>query len=47
MTAQELIEELKLYPGDAKITVTVGGEVCDDPMLVLNDKCNILDIGTT
>lgn len=47
MTVAELIEELKNYPSDAKVTTTVGGEVCEEPWLEYNDNYNIVDIGTT
>ena len=47
MTVAELIEELKKQPSDAKVTTTVGGEVCEEPQLEYNDNYNILDLGTT
>lgn len=47
MTVAELIEELKNYPPDAKVTTTVGGEVCEEPWLEYNDNYNIVDLGTT
>lgn len=47
MTVAELIEELKNYPSDAKVTTTVGGEVCEEPWLDYNDNYNILNLGTT
>lgn len=47
MTVSELIEELKNYPSDAKVTTTVGGEVCEEPWLEYNDNYNIVDLGTT
>ncbi len=47
MTVAELIEDLKTYPIDAKVTATVGGEVCEEPWLEYNEEQNIVDIGTT
>ncbi|WP_429961115.1 hypothetical protein [Enterococcus sp. DIV1096b] len=47
MTVAELIEELKNYPSDAKVTTTVVGEVCEEPWLEYNEEYNIVDIGTT
>jgi hypothetical protein len=47
MTVAELIEDLKNYPSDAKVTATVGGEVCEDPWVEYKEEHNIVDIGTT
>lgn len=47
MTVAELIEDLKTYPLDAKVTATVGGEVCEEPWLEYNEEQNIVDVGTT
>lgn len=47
MTVAELIEDLKNYPIDAKVTATVDGEVCEVPLLAYNEKYNIIDIGNT
>ncbi|MGM0122709.1 hypothetical protein IGI37_000074 [Enterococcus sp. AZ194] len=47
MSVEELIELLQEFPDDAEVTITVGGEVCDYPEVMYNEKYNIVDIGTT
>lgn len=47
MTVEELIEELKNYPLDAKVMTTVGGERCEEPWLGYNEKYDVIELGTT
>ena len=47
LTVNELIQELLELPQNFKITVTVGGEVCEYPQTYVNEEYKTVDIGTT
>ena len=47
VTVAELIQELEELPQHFKVTVTVGGEVCEHPQIYIEAEYGIVDIGTT